>query len=123
MLLLLLDTQFDPHIRLCKEGMYNARTGMSRQATQGESSVHDTNVVQLKKKKKQSKIGTEEAKIPYRDLIGCLLWISMGTRPDVSYALNQCARYSSDPKTRTLDSLSQNIKMSQRNIRSWIILS
>ena len=91
------DTPFDQHIRLCKEGMYNTRTGVSRQATQGESSVHDANVVQFKKKKKQSKIGTE-SKIPYRELIGCLLWISMGTRPDVSYAVNQCARYSSDPK-------------------------
>ena len=90
------DTPFDPHIRLCKDGMYNARTGVNSQAAQGESTVHNANAVQFKKKK-QSKIGTEP-KIPYRELIGCLLWISMGTRPDVSYAVNQCARYSADPK-------------------------
>ena len=89
------DTPFDPHIRLCKSGVYNARTGLSSQATQGESTVSDVNAVKFKKKK--SKIGIED-KIPYRELIGCLLWISMGTRPDVSYAVNQCARYSSDPK-------------------------
>ena len=37
----------------------------------------------------------------YREVIGCLLWISMGTRPDITYAVNQCARYSSDPKQIT----------------------
>ena len=59
------DTLFDTHTRLCKSGMYNARTGVSSQATQGESSVHDANAVRLKKKK-QSKIGTE-AKVPYNE--------------------------------------------------------
>ena len=66
------DTPFDSHIRLCKEGMYNTRTGMSRQATQGESLVHNVNTVQFRKRKKQYKIGTE-AEIPFRELIGCLL--------------------------------------------------
>ena len=32
--------------------------------------------------------------VSYREVIGCLLWISMGTRPDITYAVNQCARYS-----------------------------
>ena len=48
-------------------------------------------------KKKHTTVPTE-SKLPYRELIGSLLWISMGTRPDVSYAVAQCARYSSDPK-------------------------
>lgn len=68
---------------------------MSSSATQGESTVASTNVARAKKK--VSSVGVE-AKLPYRELIGCLLWISMGTRPDVSYAVNQCARYSADPK-------------------------
>ena len=33
----------------------------------------------------------------YREVIGCLLWLSMGTRPDITYAVSQRARYSSDP--------------------------
>ena len=90
------DTPFDHKIRLCKTGAYNARSGVSSAATQGESEISEAHVVHSKKRKKSSV--PDESKIPYRELIGCLLWISMGTRPDVSYAVNQCARYSSDPK-------------------------
>ena len=87
------ETPIDPYIRLCKAGTYNSRTGVSSTATQGENTVANSNIAQTKKKQK-----TTETKIPYRELIGCLLWISMGTRPDISYAVNQCARYSADPK-------------------------
>ena len=34
----------------------------------------------------------------YREVIGCLQWLSMGTRPDITFAVSQCARYSSDAK-------------------------
>ena len=34
----------------------------------------------------------------YREAIGSLLWLSMDTRPDITFAVSQCARYSSDPK-------------------------
>jgi hypothetical protein len=91
------DTPFASDIRLCKSGQYKARTGVSSSATQGESTVQTT-AAAAAKKKKQSTIPGTEPKVPYRELIGCLLWISMGTRPDISYAVNQCARYSSDPK-------------------------
>ena len=77
------ETPFDPHIRLCKSGKYSKRQGMASAASQGENSLPSDNV---------------KSKVPYRELIGCLLWISMGTRPDITYATNQCARYSSDPK-------------------------
>ena len=80
------DTPFDPHIRPCKSGVYDARAGLSSRATQGESTVSDAKAAKFKKKK--SKVGTED-KVPYRELIGCLVWISMGTRPYVSYAVNQ----------------------------------
>ena len=88
------DTPFAHDIRLCKSGQYKARTGVSSSAAQGESTVPAS----TSKKNKQSSVPGAEPKVPYRELIGCLLWISMGTRPDISYAVNQCARYSADPK-------------------------
>jgi hypothetical protein len=35
--------------------------------------------------------------IPYREAIGSLLWLSMGTRPDITYAVSQVAKFNSDP--------------------------
>ena len=37
------------------------------------------------------------AKLPYRQAIGSLLWLAGGTRPDISYAVAQVARFSSNP--------------------------
>ena len=39
-----------------------------------------------------------EAKVPYRELLGALLWVSQGTRPDITYAVAQCAKFSHKPK-------------------------
>ena len=35
--------------------------------------------------------------IPYREVIGSLLWLSMGTRPDITYAVSQSAKFSANP--------------------------
>ena len=67
------DTPFDPHIRLCKEGKLHVRTGVSCATTQGESSVHlAATGVQNNIRKHNSLLG-DEPKIPYRELIVCLL--------------------------------------------------
>ena len=36
--------------------------------------------------------------VPYRELLGALLWVSQGTRPDITYAVSQCAKFASKPK-------------------------
>jgi hypothetical protein len=36
--------------------------------------------------------------VPYRELLGALLWVSQGTRPDITYSVSQCAKFSSKPK-------------------------
>ena len=47
------------------------------------------------------KVDTPEAlkmrTLPYRELIGTLLWISNGTRPDITYSVTTLARFSSNP--------------------------
>ena len=35
--------------------------------------------------------------VPYRVVIGCLLWLSLGTRPDITYAVSQVAKFSDNP--------------------------
>jgi hypothetical protein len=36
--------------------------------------------------------------MPYRELIGLLLWVANGTRPDVSFAVNTLANLTSNPR-------------------------
>ena len=35
--------------------------------------------------------------MPYRELIGTLLWIANGTRPDIAFAVTTLAKYTSNP--------------------------
>jgi len=35
----------------------------------------------------------EMANIPYRQAVGTLLWLSLGTRPDICYAVSQVAKF------------------------------
>ena len=35
--------------------------------------------------------------MPYRELIGSLLWVANGTRPDISFAVGSLVKYTSNP--------------------------
>ena len=35
--------------------------------------------------------------VPYREVIGSLLSLSLGTRPDITYAVSQVANFSANP--------------------------
>ena len=80
-------TPSDHHVRLCKAGSYRVESSYWFQGGQSSESTADS---EFAKKHKPN--------ASYREVIGCLLWISMGTRPDITFAVNQCARYSSDPQ-------------------------
>ena len=60
-----------------------SKSGVKSETLQGESKTSTTYIANLKEKKASSV--QAETKISYRELIGCLLWISMRTRPDVFF--------------------------------------
>ena len=35
--------------------------------------------------------------LPYRELIGTLLWVANGTRPDIEYAVGTLAKFTNNP--------------------------
>jgi len=39
-----------------------------------------------------------DASVPYRELLGALLWLSEGTRPDIKYIVSAMSRYLSEPR-------------------------
>ena len=64
---------------------------------------HKKGATQLRFKETEIKIEMEAVKcdacIPYRDVVGSLLWLTNGSRPDISFAAIQVAKYCSDPRT------------------------
>ncbi|GBP49025.1 Copia protein [Eumeta japonica] len=50
--------------------------------------------VKLKKAERQQEILNN---IPYQEIIGCLLYLSQGTRPDITYVENSLSTYNNQP--------------------------
>ena len=40
-----------------------------------------------------------DIEVPYASLIGSINYCAITTRPDISYAMNKCAQYTSKPMT------------------------
>ena len=47
-------------------------------------------------KKQMPQAGSAESTLPYRELIGSLLWISNGTRPNVTYSVNTLTKFTNN---------------------------
>jgi len=39
-----------------------------------------------------------DGRFNYRSIVGMILYLANTTRPDISFAINQCARFSADPR-------------------------
>ena len=45
----------------------------------------------------ESEEATRMKSMPYRELIGTLLWVANGTRPDITYAVGTLAKFTNNP--------------------------
>ena len=45
---------------------------------------------------KTNEEGEQMKQLPYREIVGKLLWLSLSTRPDIMYATTQCAKFCND---------------------------
>lgn len=48
--------------------------------------------------------------VPYQELIGCLLYISQGTRPDISYVVNLLSKYNNRPEMQHWNALKRVLR-------------
>jgi hypothetical protein len=48
--------------------------------------------------------------IPYASLVGCINYCATATRPDIAYATNKCAQYTSHPSLEHWDTLKQIVR-------------
>ena len=64
-------------VRCCDIRTDVSSTTKSSTATQGERTVHTASVGVAQKKRKESQAFGDELTLPYRELTGSLLWISV----------------------------------------------
>ena len=42
----------------------------------------------------------EAGDVPFREVVGCLMWVANGTKPDIANAVRAVPRHSHEPKKR-----------------------
>ena len=72
-----LDTPFYHSIRLCKAGSLNTQTRVSSSTALGEREVLSSSKGESSRKRKASQAFGPEPKLPYKEIILCLLRIRM----------------------------------------------
>lgn len=55
----------------------------------------------------------------YPSVIGMLLYLSSNSRPDIQFAVHQCARFSHNPKKSHSNAVKRIIRYFNRNKRKW----
>lgn len=55
-------------------------------------------------------MGSSTTPFPYKEGVGCLQWAALGTRPDISYAVSNVARFSNNPGQPHIQALKRILK-------------
>ena len=54
--------------------------------------------------------GDLDTKFPYRSLVGSLMYLSTGTRPDISYAVKELSRFLENPRSSVVTAAKQVVR-------------
>ena len=68
----------------------------------------------------QSDIDTMKS-IPYREAIGSLLWLVAGTRPDIAFAVQSCARFCANPGMKHWKAVLRILRYLHRTINFGLV--
>ena len=90
-----IDTTPDGAIKMTQTGLID--TIIETLGLDEKSTKHDTPAVSPPLHKHEDKEKFNED-WHYRSLIGMLTYLARNTRPDIEYAVHQCARFQSDPR-------------------------
>ena len=89
--------------------------------------LHKKGATQLRLKQKDIEVEAGavkcDASIPYREVVGSLLWHANGSRPDISFAVNQVAKYCCEPRNAHGNACKRIIRYSYATcLRLWTML-
>lgn len=77
---------------------------------------HDERCIDMHKTKPVSN------QVPYREAIGSLMYLSTGTRPDITFAVNRASRYMEQPQKSTLECSQKNFQVHKGHTIFWTFI-